>query len=117
MGAQANPPGVYRRAMSYFTPDWPGIAVLVVLIGASVTVGLLEAWPLAILIDSVLTQDPKGGWLHRYFLAVLPDDKTGQLVGLVLYRPYTPSRRLYRLAAADDAELSPELSRDESRPT
>jgi subfamily B ATP-binding cassette protein MsbA len=84
MGAQANPPGVYRRAMSYFTPDWPGIAVLVVLIGASVTVGLLEAWPLAILIDSVLTQDPKGGWLHGYFLAVLPDDKTGQLVGLVL---------------------------------
>ena len=46
---------VYRRAMSYFTPDWPWIVLLVALIGVSVMVGLLEAWPLAILIDSVLT--------------------------------------------------------------
>ena len=84
MRAQAEPPGVYRRAMFYFTPDWPWIAVLVVLIGCSVAVGLLEAWPLAILIDSVLTQDPKGGWLHGYFLAVLPDSKMGQIIGLVL---------------------------------
>src|SRR5829696_5295773 len=84
MRAQVGPPGVYRRAMSYFTPDWPWIALLVLMIGGSVAVGLLEAWPLAILIDSVLTQDPKGGWLHGYFLAVLPDSKMGQIIGLVL---------------------------------
>jgi subfamily B ATP-binding cassette protein MsbA len=76
--------GVYRRAMAYFTPDWPWIAVLVALIAISVGVGLLEAWPLAILIDTVLTQNPKGDWIHGYFLAVLPDDKIGQVVGLVL---------------------------------
>jgi ATP-binding cassette, subfamily B, bacterial len=76
--------GVYRRAMAYFAPDWAWIAFLVVLIGMSVAVGLLEAWPLAILIDTVLTQDPKGGWLHGYFLAVLPDTKMGQVIGLVL---------------------------------
>src|SRR5688572_29097825 len=70
--------------MAYFAPDWAWIAVLVVLIGMSVAVGLLEAWPLAILIDTVLTQDPKGGWLHGYFLAVLPDTKMGQVIGLVL---------------------------------
>src|SRR3954453_8348029 len=76
--------GVYRRAMAYFGPDWAWIAVLVLLIGVSVGVGLLEAWPVAVLIESVLTNAPKGRWLHDLFLSVLPDDKTGQIVGLVL---------------------------------
>ena len=76
--------GVYRRAMSYFVPDWAWIAVLVGLIGVSVGVGLLEAWPIAVLIDSVLTQNPRGGWVHDLFLSVLPDDKVGQVIGLVL---------------------------------
>ncbi|WP_457795907.1 ABC transporter ATP-binding protein [Methylocystis sp. S23] len=75
---------VYERAFSYFSPDWPWIATLVALIGVSVAVGLLEAWPLAILVDSVLTHEPNGGWLHGYFLAVLPADKPGQILGLVL---------------------------------
>ena len=75
---------VYRRAMSYFTPDWPWIVLLVALIGVSVMVGLLEAWPLAILIDSVLTKEPKGDWIHGLFLAALPESRMGQVVGLVL---------------------------------
>lgn len=75
---------VYRRSISYFLTDWPLIVALVLLIGLSVLIGLLEAWPLAILIDSVLTREPKGDWIHPYFLAVLPDDKTGQIVGLVV---------------------------------
>ncbi len=74
----------YRRAFDYFAPDWPWIATLVALIGVSVAVGLLEAWPLAILVDTVLAQEPKGGWLHGYFLALLPPDRMGQLFGLVL---------------------------------
>jgi ATP-binding cassette, subfamily B, bacterial len=78
------PGGVYRRALAYFTPDWPWIALLVVLIGISVGVGLLEAWPLAILIDTVLNQNPKGDWMHGYFLAVLPESRMGQVIGLVL---------------------------------
>jgi len=75
---------VYERSFGYFTTDWPWIATLVVLIGVSVGVGLLESWPLAILVDTVLTKEPKGGWLHQYFLAVLPKDKPGQILGLVL---------------------------------
>jgi subfamily B ATP-binding cassette protein MsbA len=70
--------------MSYFAPDWRWVLILVVLIGLSVGVGLLEAWPLAVLIDSVLTQQPKGGRVHELFLSVLPESKTGQIVGLVL---------------------------------
>lgn len=54
------------------------------LIAVSVTVGLLEAWPLAILVDTVLTENPKGEWFHAYFLALLPDSKMGQVIGLVL---------------------------------
>jgi hypothetical protein len=54
---------VHRRAMAYFTPDWPLIAVLVILISMTVSVGILEAWPLAILIDSVLTDRPQPGIL------------------------------------------------------
>jgi ATP-binding cassette subfamily B protein len=76
--------GIHRRAMAYFAPDWALIAVLVVLIAISVAVGLLEAWPLAVLIDSVLTREPRGDWIHGAFLALLPDDKVGQVVGLVV---------------------------------
>jgi ATP-binding cassette, subfamily B, bacterial len=75
---------VYERAFYYFSPDWPWIATLVALIAVSVAVGLLEAWPLAILVDTVLTHEPRTGWLHRYFLAALPEDKPGQIKGLVL---------------------------------
>lgn len=75
---------VYRRAISYFVPDWPRIAALIGLIAVSVLVGLLEAWPLAILIDTVLNPKTTQGTIHRLFLSVLPADKLGQLVGLVL---------------------------------
>ena len=70
--------------MAYFRADWPLVAVLIVLICISVAVGILEAWPLAVLIDSVLTDQPKGDWIHALFLSVLPDTKTGQIVGLVI---------------------------------
>src|SRR5215208_6798574 len=75
---------VDRRAMRYFKPDWPWIALLVVLILVSVCVGLLEAWPLAVLIDSVLTPTPHTDWIHQLFLSRLPATKTGQIVGLVV---------------------------------
>ena len=75
---------VYRRALGYFAADWVRIAALVGLIGVSVCVGLLEAWPLAVLIDSVLTGQPKGDWVHGLFLSILPASKVGQIVGLVL---------------------------------
>ncbi len=75
---------VYRRALGYFAADWVWIAALVALIGVSVCVGLLEAWPLAVLIDSVLTGQPKGDRVHSLFLSILPADKVGQVVGLVL---------------------------------
>lgn len=70
--------------MEYFAADWVWIVALVALIGVSVCVGLLEAWPLAVLIDSVLTGQPKGDRVHSLFRSVLPADKVGQVLGLVL---------------------------------
>ncbi len=75
---------VYRRALSYFTPDWLRIVALVGLIGVSVGVGLLEAWPLTVLIDSVLTRAPVTSGINGVFLSLLPESKVGQVVGLVL---------------------------------
>jgi subfamily B ATP-binding cassette protein MsbA len=74
---------VYRRSMRYFLADWAWTAVLVGLIGVSVCVGLLEAWPFAVLIDSVLTSKPNSDVVHTFFLTILPADKVGQVVGLV----------------------------------
>src|SRR3954452_7165496 len=76
---------VYRRAMGYFAQDRILICVLLVLIGVSVAVGLLEAWPLAVLIDSVLSPEPKGGWTHRIILSYMPDDRLGQIIGVVIF--------------------------------
>ena len=50
----------------------------------SVGIGLLEAWPIAVLIDSVLAEEPNGDWIHRAFLGLLPASKPGQIIGLVL---------------------------------
>ncbi|HZA93250.1 MAG TPA: ABC transporter ATP-binding protein [Gemmatimonadales bacterium] len=75
---------VYRRALRYFAADRVWIATLVALISVSVCVGLLEAWPLAVLIDTVLTGQPKGDWVHSLFLSILPASKVGQIIGLVL---------------------------------
>jgi subfamily B ATP-binding cassette protein MsbA len=69
--------------MRYFVADWAWMVVLVGLIGVSVCVGLLEAWPFAVLIDSVLTSQPKSDVVHTFFLALLPADRVGQVVGLV----------------------------------
>lgn len=74
---------VNTRAMSYFAADWRWIALLVALIGVSVLVGLLEAWPLAVLIDSVLTATPRTDWIHQLFLSLVPAGRINQIVGLV----------------------------------
>ncbi len=79
-----HPLAVDKRAVAYFRPDRPWIALLVLLIGISVSVGLLETWPLAVLIDSVLSERPNTDWIHQIFLSFLPVSKVGQVIGLVL---------------------------------
>ena len=89
-------PLVYRRALAYFTPDWAWICVLVLLIGVSVLVGLLEAWPLAVLIDSVPTSQPKGDWVHGLFWQCCPTTADVALA---------PERRVLQVIKLDDPFL------------
>ena len=72
------------RAVSYFRPDLPLVAGWLVLIAVSTGVALLPAWPLAILIDSVLGTTTQNDFVHRMFLAPLPQSRLGQIIGLAL---------------------------------
>ena len=58
------------------------------LIGASTAVGLLTAWPMAVLVDTVLapvgaTPKPTSGdWARWLFLSPLPEHRLGKIMGL-----------------------------------
>src|SRR3954466_10661892 len=54
------------------------------LIGVSTGLGLLAAWPMAILIDSVLSTSGGQDWIHRLFLAPLPSTQVGRVIGLAI---------------------------------
>jgi ABC-type multidrug transport system fused ATPase/permease subunit len=73
---------LYRRAVAYFRPDLHLICVWVALIALSTALGLLAAWPMAILIDSVLGSGGGNDWIHRVFLNVLPDGRPAQIMAL-----------------------------------
>lgn len=75
---------LYLRAMSYFRADWPLVVVLLLIIGASTAAGLLTAWPMAILIDSVLSAPTQSDWVHRTLLGILPAAPVGRIAGLGL---------------------------------
>ena len=72
----------YRRAMLYFAEDRLRVAVLLALIGMSVGVALLEAWPIAILVDTVLSGRENG--VNGLVARMLPEGRVGQIVALAL---------------------------------
>ncbi len=75
---------LYRRAMSYFRPDRGLIILLFALIGLSIIISLLQSWPLAIIIDVVLNDQPKKSWIYDLFLLPLPSSRMGQVIGVAL---------------------------------
>jgi len=75
---------LYRRALAYYRPDRRLILTLLFLIAFSITLGLLQAWPTAVLIDAVLTHSPKSDFFHRLFLFALPKSKLAQVIGITL---------------------------------
>ena len=54
------------------------------LIAVSTAFGMLMAWPMAVLVDSVVSTTPSTSLVHRAFLAILPESRLGQIVGLAL---------------------------------
>jgi subfamily B ATP-binding cassette protein MsbA len=74
----------YRRALGYFRPDIFRIILLMLMVACSVALGLLQAWPMAILVDALLTTTPRTDWVHRLFLAPLPSNRVGQIIGIAI---------------------------------
>src|SRR5215212_3759249 len=78
---------LYRHALSYFRSDWPLILVWLAVIACSTCVGLLTAWPMAILLDTVLAgpgQPANRDWIHRLLLTPLGQDHVRRIVGLAV---------------------------------
>jgi subfamily B ATP-binding cassette protein MsbA len=75
---------VIRRAISFFRADLHLIILLLVMIGLSVALNLCAAWPLAILIDAVLSPTPKMSVPARAVLAVTGDSKGVQIAALAI---------------------------------
>jgi hypothetical protein len=44
-----------------------------------------------VLVDTVLTQEPKGDWIHGLFLALLPDSKVSSFMVHETPEQYWPS--------------------------
>jgi ABC-type multidrug transport system fused ATPase/permease subunit len=70
------------RAVRYFHNDVRLILFLLLLTACSTAFGLLQAWPLAVLVDSALGSHGSNSWMHTLFLAPLPDDPIKRIVGL-----------------------------------
>src|SRR4051812_4532013 len=79
---------LYLRALGYFKPDIRCIIALLMVIGLGTCVGLLRAWPMAVLLASVLVKPgadaPTRDVFHRLFLAPLPQSQIGRIIGLAL---------------------------------
>jgi ABC-type multidrug transport system fused ATPase/permease subunit len=70
------------RAIRYFRDDLRLILFLLSLTACSTALGLLQAWPLAVLVDSALGTPSTDNWMHRLFLAPLPDHPIKRIIGL-----------------------------------
>ena len=76
--------GEILRVLQYFRDDRRALLLLVGLTLLSTAAGLLQAWPLAVMIDTLMSSTPAQGWMHRWFLAPWPDEPLLQIGGLAL---------------------------------
>jgi subfamily B ATP-binding cassette protein MsbA len=74
--------GLIFWSISYFRGDAVLIEILFLMIGVSVVLNLLYAWPIAILVDTVLNVTPHQNWIHRLLLAPFGESKVAQVLGM-----------------------------------
>jgi ABC-type multidrug transport system fused ATPase/permease subunit len=72
------------RCLAYFRDDRPRIVLLLLLTAAATLLGLVQAWPLAVLVDSALGSQNVDSWMHRLLLAPFPEDPIKRIAGLAL---------------------------------
>jgi ABC-type multidrug transport system fused ATPase/permease subunit len=73
-----------RRCLAYFRPDLPRIIWSLVLTLIATLVGLLQPITIKVMFDSVLAGKPATSWIDRAFLAVLPEGRGAQAIGLAV---------------------------------
>src|SRR4051794_30235673 len=71
-----------RRCLAYFRPDLPRIIWSLILTLIATLVGLLQPITIKVLFDTVLGGKPATSWVDRAFLAVLPEGRGAQAIGL-----------------------------------
>jgi subfamily B ATP-binding cassette protein MsbA len=72
----------WRRAIRYFRPDAPLIALLVFLVAISFLISLIQPWVVPMLIDMVFDPRPRTDWVHVTFERALPADPLGRVYAL-----------------------------------
>jgi subfamily B ATP-binding cassette protein MsbA len=72
------------RSLSYFRDDKKAIVFLIALMTASVLISILQAWPLAVLVDTLVNSPARHDAIHRLFLSWLPREPVLQIAGLAL---------------------------------
>jgi len=75
---------VVLRSLSYFRDDKKAIVFLIALMTLSVLISILQAWPLAVLVDTLVGSPARHDLIHRLFLAWLPRAPLLQIAGLAL---------------------------------
>src|SRR5437764_5179955 len=98
----AQPGKPYRRLLRYARPyllQWIGVSVIVF---ASSALAVLQPWPVQVVVDHVLDNQPKPAWLAR-FAALFPH---GLSKGGLLAWAASASCVLYGLASVVEAAVS-----------
>jgi subfamily B ATP-binding cassette protein MsbA len=72
---------IFLRSLSYFRDDLPRVVLQLALIVLQTVIGLLQPFPLAILIDAVVMHAPATHWVYRLFFKLVPSHN--QLVQII----------------------------------
>lgn len=72
------------RSLGYFREDSTLVIFLLILMGFSALLGLLQAWPLAVLVDSAVGTPADNNWMQRVFLMTFPNAPLAQIVALAV---------------------------------
>ncbi|HEY3321841.1 MAG TPA: ABC transporter ATP-binding protein [Planctomycetota bacterium] len=75
---------LYLRAVAFFLHDWKRLAGILALIGAIIGLSTALAWPMALLLDVVLSPAPKTGTVHRFFISLAPASALGRIAMLAV---------------------------------
>ncbi|MGH7766324.1 MAG: hypothetical protein ACREQP_02625, partial [Candidatus Binatia bacterium] len=70
------------RCLSYFSQDYKAIGLLFVFMSFSMLTSVLQAWPLAVMVDTLVAPSAPRDWVHRLFAGWLPQTPLAQIGGL-----------------------------------